>query len=328
MMIETLRLHLHHETKFPLYFLLLLWATRVSGFSVNDAPLLPMGSDALLRQASSAVRTAMDDGIHRQWIRLPLSESMYSEKEESFVADRAIGWQGGPQETFRFISPLAHQLLQDISYDDGTGLTPKVQEQILLDFDGSSLLNAISPLGPLLGNLHREFQGRFCNLERGVRRLASALQTAPTGCAASLANGSTLHRIFKYPRGKAFRKAPSDMASRNLKTMDAFMRQMNDLFLHASDEFSMKSHGGFAWQAHRLEEARNPNRFMGGLPFQVELGDVQQLPAVCAKSLYDDGPAKDPTSACAMGRVALEEFLQPTHPQDISTVVIMDEVTR
>jgi hypothetical protein len=134
-------------------FLFLLRVIQVSGFSVDDAPLLPMGPDALLRQASSAVRAAMDDGIHRQTIRMPLSESMYSEKEESFVADRAIGWQGGPQETFRFISPLAQQLLRDVSNDDGTGLTPKVQEQILLDFDGSSLLNAQSPLGPLKDTL-------------------------------------------------------------------------------------------------------------------------------------------------------------------------------
>lgn len=80
---------------------------------------------------------------------------MYGTKEESFVADRALGWQGGPTETYRYLSPMAGQLLKDVvssSKDsggfDGSGLAPKLQEQILLDFDGSSLLNAQSPMGP------------------------------------------------------------------------------------------------------------------------------------------------------------------------------------
>lgn len=129
-------------------------------------PLLPMGPDAMLRQASTAIRRAImsDKNINRQTIRLPLSESMYSTKEESFVADRAIGWQGGPQETYRCVSPMVQQLLREIGAssmtnndDDSSnkssssfsGLTPKVHEQVLLDFDGSSLINTESPYGPL-----------------------------------------------------------------------------------------------------------------------------------------------------------------------------------
>ena len=114
-------------------------------------PLLPEDPEAMIRQASLAIRSALQDGqIHRQTIRLPLSESMYASKEESFVADRAIGWQGGPQETFRCLSPMAKQLLKDVvGGNDSSGLAPKLQEQILLDFDGSSLLNAQSPLGAL-----------------------------------------------------------------------------------------------------------------------------------------------------------------------------------
>ena len=109
----------------------------------------------MVRQAASAVQTAFaDDNIHRQTIRLPLSDTMYGGKEESFVADRAIEWQGGPQETYRFLSPMAQQLLRQVSNEDNTsGLTPKVQEQVLLDFDGSSLLNAESPMGPLFDGL-------------------------------------------------------------------------------------------------------------------------------------------------------------------------------
>lgn len=62
------------------------------------------------------------------------------------------GWQGGPQETYRFLSPMVGDLLRQISANsdsNNSGLAPKVQEEILLDFDGSSLINAQSPLGPL-----------------------------------------------------------------------------------------------------------------------------------------------------------------------------------
>ncbi len=143
----------------PLLLLCSLWIatstekTIVSGFSIDKnalpPPVLPEDPEAMIRQASLAIRSAYEDGsIHRQTIRLPLSESMYGDKEESFVADRAIGWQGGPQETFRYVSPIAQQLLKDVvGGTDSSGLTPKLQEQILLDFDGSSLLNAQSPMG-------------------------------------------------------------------------------------------------------------------------------------------------------------------------------------
>lgn len=91
-----------------------------------------------------------DPIINRQSIRLALSNTMYSSKEESFVADRAIGWQGGPQETYRFLNPLCQHLLKEVSNtkNNTSGLTAKVLEQILLDFDGSALLNSQSPMGP------------------------------------------------------------------------------------------------------------------------------------------------------------------------------------
>lgn len=113
-------------------------------------PVLPRRANDIVRQAASAVRNALADGQHRQTIRIPLSDVMYGEKEEAFVADRAIGWQGGPRETLRYLSPMATQLLQEIrSSDDNGGLPQKVSEQILLDFDGSSLLTAECPSGPL-----------------------------------------------------------------------------------------------------------------------------------------------------------------------------------
>lgn len=110
----------------------------------------------MVKQATSAISFALlEDGIHLQTLRLPLSEVMYSKSEEGFVADRAIGWQGGPQETYRFLSPIVRQVLQSTStislesQSSSSGLLPRIQEQILLDFDGSALLISECPAGPL-----------------------------------------------------------------------------------------------------------------------------------------------------------------------------------
>ena len=117
--------------------------------AVAKALTLPSGPDAMVRQAAAAVRRAFaDSGVNRQVVQLPLSEAIYGDREEGFVADRAIGWQGGPQETYRFLRPLASTLLKLVD-DQAGGVPPRVTEQILLDFDGSSLLTAESATGPL-----------------------------------------------------------------------------------------------------------------------------------------------------------------------------------
>ena len=110
---------------------------------------LPSGPSAVVRQAAAAVRSAYaDSNLNHQTVLLPLSETIYGEREEGFVADRAIGWQGGPQETYRFLQPLAIDLLKCVDLQIG-GLPPRVSEQALLDFDGSSLLTSESASGPL-----------------------------------------------------------------------------------------------------------------------------------------------------------------------------------
>mmetsp|Transcript_27037 Transcript_27037/g.40925 ORF Transcript_27037/g.40925 Transcript_27037/m.40925 type:complete len:277 (-) Transcript_27037:1026-1856(-) len=118
----------------------------------QPSTVLPDDGISLIRQAASSITSAFQKGVNRQIVKLPLSESMYSDKEEGFVADRAIGWQGGPEETYRFLVPLATELLKEVScliVEETGGLVAKVNEQILLDFDGSSLLTAEHPLGPL-----------------------------------------------------------------------------------------------------------------------------------------------------------------------------------
>ena len=110
---------------------------------------LPSGPDAMVRQAAAAVRSAFaESSLNHQVVSLPLSEAIYGDREEGVVADRAIGWQGGPQETYRFLQPLASDLLKRID-GQASGLPPRVKEQAILNFDGSSLLTAESAAGPL-----------------------------------------------------------------------------------------------------------------------------------------------------------------------------------
>ena len=116
---------------------------------VQQSPSFPTDSHAMAKQAASAINLAFaEGGIHRQVVRLPLSESMYSKKEEGFVADRAIGWQGGPQETYRYLAPLASDVLKKVAItqnkEQSGGLVARIKEQVLLDFDGTSLMTAES----------------------------------------------------------------------------------------------------------------------------------------------------------------------------------------
>ena len=113
----------------------------VSAFSSSSAlpphqkqPLpknLPRSPDDVVRQAANSITKAYECGIYLQTIRLPLSEAIYGDKEEGFVADRAIGWQGGPSETYRYLSPMVSNLLPRISTSSNTaGLAIKVTEYL------------------------------------------------------------------------------------------------------------------------------------------------------------------------------------------------------
>ena len=129
----------------------LLCFFRVSAYSPpQPEPILPSSTEDIIRQASQSISAAYQNGQNLQSIRLPLSESMYSNTEEGFVADRAIGWQGGPQETLRYLSPIVSNLLKQIKMTENTGgLAIKVSEQVLLDFDGSTLQTSEHPAGAL-----------------------------------------------------------------------------------------------------------------------------------------------------------------------------------
>ena len=121
------------------------------GGPLPPPPVLPSTPEQIARAAATAIHSAVRDGIYRQTIKLPLSERMYGSKEEGFVADRAIGWQGGPQETLRYLAPLTIDVLQSLAPQQANtaGLTPRIQQQTLLDFDGSSLVTSEHPAGAL-----------------------------------------------------------------------------------------------------------------------------------------------------------------------------------
>jgi len=141
-------------------FIELILFRRVRGFSTprrtgEAPPSLPTTPDQIARAAATSIHAAMmmqQGGIYRQTIKLPLSDGMYGSKAEGFVADRAIGWQGGPQETIRYLAPLTEQVLQRLAVlqaENTGGLTARIQSQTLLDFDGTCLLTTEHPAGAI-----------------------------------------------------------------------------------------------------------------------------------------------------------------------------------
>ena len=163
--------------------------------------------------------------------------------------------------------------------------------------------------------------------------MAAAQPTAPTGCAASLANGKTLNRFFHFPFGKKVQQPPFDFTNKSTSSVESYLRDMQSLFGYLSDEWSMKSRSSFAWEEHRLSKGRrdlvaNADRKFGGVPLRFQFGDVQQLPAVAAKSLHDPVAPKTPQSSDAVGRLMFNDFLNARHPSDHSIPIVMDKVIR
>jgi hypothetical protein len=58
------------------------------------------------------------------------------------------------------------------------------------------------------------------------RKMAAVQPTAPTGCAASLANGKTLNRFFHYPFGNKVQEPPSDLTKSSTSSVESFLRNM------------------------------------------------------------------------------------------------------
>ena len=194
-----------------------------------------------------------------------------------------------------------------------------------------------------------------------TNRNDSVMASAPTGCAASMIDGSTHNRQLGVPCGKSLAKAPSNMKVSNAMDARARITAMRNCYTYLEDEHSMKGRPQWGWVEHRqaelrrdkpvldnagnelvLEESSDDNplppmpkvpeeiasRPHGGIPYLLSSGDTNQLPAVGMKSLYDTSPGRT-GSADALGKIVLSNFIDSPHPNEVqSTVVIMDEVIR
>lgn len=177
--------------------LLVAWFVLSTVKGLAEPPVfVPTSQNGLIKQAASAISHALlNDNINLQLIRLPLSQAMYSESEEGFVADRAIGWQGGPQETLRYLSPMVRQVLQATDTQEGqsmsaAGLIPRIQEQTILDFDGSVLLTAECPTGPL-GDAQALLQPNTDEYYRKIRQtIEEQLPARDTSTSTNIGDGT------------------------------------------------------------------------------------------------------------------------------------------
>jgi hypothetical protein len=143
-----------------------------------------------------------------------------------------------------------------------------------------------------------------------------AASVALTGCAASLSKGRMSHHFSKVPAGNRISAQPYDSNTSKIADAQAVLNQMTALCALVSDEVSMKGCRHFAWEDHCCREGRkhivsNTDRTWGGIPVRLALGDLQQLPAVACKALYDSDPASKSASACACGGLAMANYLDP-----------------
>lgn len=181
---------------------------------------------------------------------------------------------------------------------------------------------------------------------------------APTGCAASLIEGSTMARFFSLPVGKKATKAPSNIETTNVNRIKFLTQRLRRVSTLLMDEHSMMGEQVWGWVKHRCEELRRPsptvtdeefnevndgdqqmdedivqldeevhNRPYGGIPSVVVCGDSNQLPPVAQRSVYQKGRPKH--GADKAGKIAFSSFTNSKDDtKQLSTVVFLDEVLR
>ena len=149
------------------------------------------------------------------------------------------------------------------------------------------LLNISGPAGSgktfWLNTLRRWAQGNFNQDQDFI------LAAAPTGAAAFLIGGSTLHSLLYLPKLEGGRKMPPLDASR-LKSLQDKFRSVAVLII---DEKSMIGQKMFYMISERLKEARpkTQDQPFGGVSIVI-LGDWRQLPPVFDKALFHNSGGK------------------------------------
>ena len=104
-------------------------------------------------------------------------------------------------------------------------------------------------------------------------------RAAPTGMAAFLIGGSTLHSLLKLPFLRAGRVVTGDSLKR-------LQQSLNGVDYLAIDELSMASQSQFAWVHSRLRQATGRTYEVFGGIFVIMTGDPGQLPPVCGRALH------------------------------------------
>jgi hypothetical protein len=193
------------------------------------------------------------------------------------------------------------------------------------------------------------------NMTRQIFKNNNAdMASAPTGCAASLFNGSTHNRCCDIPTGKAFQKHPTNIKQSDVTKIKSMTKTMRNVICRIFDEHSMTGRSMFGWLKHRHEEFRRPQRILddngmlifdssssseeslpevvskrpwGGIPMIYSFGDSAQLPPVMMKPYFDESYAKAGSSDMA-GRIAMSDFMNPDETTARSTFVSMKTVIR
>jgi hypothetical protein len=94
------------------------------------------------------------------------------------------------------------------------------------------------------------------------------------------------------------------------------------------DEVSMKGRKHFAWEDHRHREGSkrivsNADCTCGCIPAGLAFRDVEQLPAVACKALYDSDPASKSASACVCRCLAMADYLEPPPESNDQAIAVM-----
>ena len=139
-----------------------------------------------------------------------------------------------------------------------------------------------------------------------VRRLRSSNGAVkvlcPTGNAASLVNGSTIHSTLKIPtnpRALGDMSPPSGVAGVNLQ------KNLAGTLVLLIDERSLIGCNLLGWMEYHCRCGLNSEKSWGGIPVVVFLGDDVQLPPVCDTPVYV-GSSKFPASQ--RGTAVWKEF--------------------
>jgi ATP-dependent exoDNAse (exonuclease V) alpha subunit len=107
-------------------------------------------------------------------------------------------------------------------------------------------------------------------------------RAAPTGMAAFLIGGSTLHTLLKLPL-----RAGRALSGDSLKRLQQSLYGVDYLVI---DELSMVSQSQFAWVDRRLRQATGKTDTIFGGISVIMTGDPGQLPPVCGRALYAGDP--------------------------------------